>query len=246
MTSHYDSISREYQASKLLPWRKHIEAYSYLEWIGSVDGKSVLDLACGEGFYSRQFKLRGASAVTGVDLSEGMIALAVEIENKQPLHIDYLCVDATKLALNHQFDFVCASYLLNYAPNVTVLKEMCEAIFMHTKPGGSFITVNSNPDHRSPVDTLLPYGFTRENASFNEGAEVIYRFYQADGSFVSVTNFHLEKATYQLALEQAGFRDVRWHDMRVSSDGLNQFESGHWDAFMRDQPVVGISCLRPN
>ena len=36
----------------------------------------MLDLACGEGIYARQFKRAGASVVTGVDVSQEMIALA--------------------------------------------------------------------------------------------------------------------------------------------------------------------------
>ena len=45
----------------------------------------VLDLACGEGVYTRQFKREGAVAVTGVDISPGMIALAEVEEQAEPL-----------------------------------------------------------------------------------------------------------------------------------------------------------------
>ena len=63
--------------SKLAPWRTYIERYSLLKLLGEVRGKSVLDLACGEGFYSRLVRARGAARVVGVDLSSGTIGFAI-------------------------------------------------------------------------------------------------------------------------------------------------------------------------
>jgi len=34
------------------------------------DGKTAIDIACGEGFYTRMIRQQGAVKVTGVDLSE--------------------------------------------------------------------------------------------------------------------------------------------------------------------------------
>ena len=244
MATDYDAIAQEYQASKLMPWRKHIEAHTYFTLIGDLNGKDVLDLACGDGFYTRQFKLRGASSVVGVDLSAGMIALAEEAEKAKPLSLTYICSDAVELSLDKQFDFICASYLLNYAHDEQSLKAMCDAIFKHLKPGGKFITINSNPDYRGTVESLMPYRFTRENESYKEGAEIIYRFYQPDDSFVSVTNYHLERATYTRILESSGFTDINWHVMELSKEGEEEFSSDFWKVILADQPVVGISCRK--
>ena len=244
MATDYDAIAQEYQASKLMPWRKHIEAYTYFNLIGDLTGKDVLDLACGDGFYTRQFKLRGASSVVGVDLSAGMIALAEDAEKAKPLSLTYICSDAAELSIDKQFDFICASYLLNYAHDEQSLKAMCDSIFKHLKPGGKFITINSNPDYRGTVESLMPYRFTRENESYNEGAEIIYRFYQPDDSFVSVTNYHLERVTYTHVLESSGFTDINWHVMELSKEGEEEFPSDFWKVMLADQPVVGISCRK--
>jgi SAM-dependent methyltransferase len=47
-----------------------------LEALGPVDGRSVLDLACGLGRATRELARRGALA-TGVDLSAGLLAKAL-------------------------------------------------------------------------------------------------------------------------------------------------------------------------
>ena len=104
MQTDYNTIAKEYQLSKLQPWRKHIEAYSFFKLAGNLANKNILDLACGEGFYTRQLKLRGASNVEGVDLSKEMIRLAQEAENKNPLGITYHQHNALNLKLNKKYD----------------------------------------------------------------------------------------------------------------------------------------------
>jgi len=47
--------------------------------IGSVRGKRVLDIGCGEGCFSRVFAKEDAE-VTGIDISEAMIEAVVEEE----------------------------------------------------------------------------------------------------------------------------------------------------------------------
>ena len=109
MATNYDAIAEQYKRSKLAPWRTHIECFTLLETIGDVRGKAVLDVACGEGFYTRMLRLRGAAEITGVDLSEGMVALARRQEAESPLGIEYLVGDGRDLRLPRQFDLVVAA-----------------------------------------------------------------------------------------------------------------------------------------
>jgi 2-polyprenyl-3-methyl-5-hydroxy-6-metoxy-1,4-benzoquinol methylase len=76
MTTNYDPIAAQYKCAKQQPWRVHVEAFTLLRMIGDPTGKTVIDIACGEGFYTRMIRQRGAAKVTGVDLSEKMIGLA--------------------------------------------------------------------------------------------------------------------------------------------------------------------------
>ena len=76
MTTNYDPIAEQYKRAKQQPWRTHIEAFTLMKLIDDPTGKAVIDIACGEGFYTRIIRQRGAAKVTGVDLSEKMIGLA--------------------------------------------------------------------------------------------------------------------------------------------------------------------------
>ena len=76
MSTDYDPIAAQYRRAKSQPWRHHVELYTLLELIGPLDGLSVIDLACGDGFYTRLLRQRGAGRIDGVDLSQAMVHLA--------------------------------------------------------------------------------------------------------------------------------------------------------------------------
>jgi len=58
-----------------------------------VQGLNVLDLGCGQGYFSRELARRGARAA-GVDFSSKLIELAERYEKDAPLGIHYHCMDA--------------------------------------------------------------------------------------------------------------------------------------------------------
>lgn len=82
--------------------------------LGDIGGKSLLDLACGDGSYTRKFRRAGADPVLGVDLSPRQIAAARRIEERHPLGIEYLAADVVSLELEQRFDVVTAIHLLHY------------------------------------------------------------------------------------------------------------------------------------
>ncbi|MFH9349700.1 class I SAM-dependent methyltransferase [Kitasatospora sp. NPDC017646] len=70
----YDRIGEAFEGFKALPLVRYGEVPSVLALVGDGRGKTVLDLACGTGFYSRKLRRRGAAEVLGIDISSEMIA----------------------------------------------------------------------------------------------------------------------------------------------------------------------------
>lgn len=66
------------------------------ELVGDVAGQEVCAVACGQGREARYLAGQGA-AVTGVDLSENLLAIARRHEEADPLGISYLQGDAHTL-----------------------------------------------------------------------------------------------------------------------------------------------------
>jgi len=115
----------------------------------------VVDIACGEGFYSRLLRQYGARKVVGIDLSERMIELARAQEAEHRLGIDYTVGDGRELAQGEEYDLAVAAYLLNYARDRHELGAMCNSIARCLGPAGRFVTVNCNPAFGLPKRTIL-------------------------------------------------------------------------------------------
>ena len=128
--------------------------------LGDLSGKSAVDVACGDGYYTRRLRAHGAARVLGIDLSERMIELARAQEREHRLGIEYEVGDGRDLRLPTHPDIVVAAYLLNYARDRAELGAMCASIARCLRPGGRFVTVNQNPalDFRS-APSYRPYGF---------------------------------------------------------------------------------------
>jgi SAM-dependent methyltransferase len=245
MTTDYDPIAEQYKRSKLQPWRAYIEAFTLMELTGGLTGKAAVDIACGEGFYTRLLRQRGAAKVTGVDLSERMIELAKAQEAKEPLGIDYVVGDGRHLALGAQYDLAVAAYLLNYARDRGELAAMCRGVAGCLKPGGRFVTVNCSPalDFRG-APSYRKYGFeVSVSGEPCEGAPISWTFFLDDGSF-EIENYFLDIAIHEEALRSAGFRDIRWHEPRLSPEGEATQGRDFWISFLNSSPIIFIECLK--
>jgi SAM-dependent methyltransferase len=192
---------------------------------------------------TRLLRQRGATHVVGVDLSAGMIDLARRQEAQQPLGITYRVRDARQLPFRAEYDLVVAAYLLNYARNRVELRTMCEGIARSLKPGGRFVTVNSNPAlDFSTAPSFRRYGFeTRTVRPFQEGSPITWTFFLEERSF-SIENYFLDIDVHEEVLRAAGFREIRWHPPRLSSEGQAVYGADFWKTFLEHPPVTFLEC----
>lgn len=242
----YDRIAQEYRDSKQLDFRKQIEEYTLFKLAGDLTGLRVLDLACGEGIYSRKLKLKGAKEVVGVDLSAEMIALAEESERAEPLGCRYLVHDVLDLSLGEQYDVVVGMYLLNYARSREELNQFCRVVYTHLKAGGRYIGFNDNPMN-SPLfyGTYRKYGFVKETPEERkEGDFIKYRMFNPDGTEFSFDNYFLPAPTYAEAFASAGLRDFRWEGPFLDPHESLAEKQSYWAEFMEQPPMIGFSASK--
>ncbi|WP_319924385.1 hypothetical protein [Xenorhabdus littoralis] len=65
---HYDSIGESYEHFYNSVAQRRVEVRTLFNMVGEIQGKSILDLACGYGYFGRELYNRGASRVVGVDI----------------------------------------------------------------------------------------------------------------------------------------------------------------------------------
>ena len=239
----YDAIADAYQDSKRLPFREFVERHTLFEALGDVRGKTVLDLACGEGFYSRQLRKAGASKVTGVDISPEMIRRARQQESEAPLGCAYVCRDVADHEPDEAVDLVVAMYLLHYAGTAERLLRFCQVCHGALRPGGRLVGFNDNV-LRPPQGTVswTKYGIEKTGpAVLKEGAPIRYRITNEDGRRFGFRNFFLRPETYRKAFEEAGFRDFRWLGVSLRPDARGD---PFWDDFLNDPPTIAFTASK--
>jgi ubiquinone/menaquinone biosynthesis C-methylase UbiE len=239
----YDAIADEYAASKLLPWRVHVEQPTLFGLIGDVRGKAVLDLACGDGIYARMIADRGAARVHGVDLSGGMIELARRAEAARPRGITYSVSDAADVRGLGEFDIVVAAYLFNYAQDRTQLARMADSAFRNLAPGGRLCGVNDNPRTSAERYRYYPeFRFIRYiERPQREGSAITWSILPETGDACIFDNFWIAPETYRDVFARAGFRDFRFADAHVAPGN----DPTPFAAFLEDCPICGIAATRP-
>ncbi|WP_099021639.1 class I SAM-dependent methyltransferase [Mycolicibacterium palauense] len=237
-------IAEQYQEAKTQPWRERVETYSFLNVIGDVTGKKVLDVACGEGHFTRLLCRAGAAQVVGLDISERMITLAREQELRDPLGIEYTVADARSIVAQQDYDIVVSAWLLVYAQDRAELAQMCRGLACRVRPGGRFVTVNTNPGVYGFRPDYRKYGFEVELADQAlDGAPIDITLNLA-GSSLEVRNYYLPIEAYASAFREAGFHAFAVHipDLQPVPEAAS--EGDYWDYLLDNPFLVIMDCVK--
>ncbi|CAM5359588.1 hypothetical protein SAVIM338S_01343 [Streptomyces avidinii] len=213
----FDQAAELYDASEAgLPFRRHIEIPSVLAALGDIRGKRVADLGCGAGLYARILANSGASAVTGLDQSAGMLAHARHRDQAEGTGITYLLHDISQAPPlpARSFDAVVCVYVLPYASTQGQLTDICRTARTLLTPGGRFIAATLNPDFATTHDYYRPYGFTltprHDQSAQPPDGHLVELNTWVDTNTFTATAHRWSRHAHQKALHEAGFTDISW------------------------------------
>lgn len=131
-------------------YRHLVHGPALLAACGDVAGQSALDVGCGQGYFSRLLAGVGAH-VTGIDISDRLIARANELEAASPAGITYRCLDAGRIGCDlpaESFDLATGCMSLQDVTDVpATLSGMCRVL----KPTGRAVFSVPHPVTDSPV-----------------------------------------------------------------------------------------------
>jgi ubiquinone biosynthesis O-methyltransferase len=131
------------QANPVVEYEQHVRAVTVLKFLSAERGEKILDVGCGNARDIVYLVEQGAE-VTGIDISEGMVAEAkAELEklgyNKVTLEVG----DATQLHYaDGEFDKVLCSEVIEHIPDAD--KAFSE-IYRVLKPNGILVLSTPNP-----------------------------------------------------------------------------------------------------
>ena len=177
---------------------------------GELDGRSVLDLGCGEGYCARELKRRGAGDYLGVDLSSQMIAAAKAQERKDRYGIEYRVSDVTSFTPERQFDLCIAVFLFNYL-QVENMHRVFATVHDALLPGGQFVF--SVPHPFFPFvrpEQAAPFYFSATGRNYFADVDEQFegQIWKQDGEPLHVQCVHKTFGDYFDGLHKAGFSSM--------------------------------------
>jgi ubiquinone/menaquinone biosynthesis C-methylase UbiE len=226
--SHLEKGSDTYHEKVIYP--------NLLRILGNTKQKRILDLACGQGQFSRLLQDEGAY-VTGVDLGKELIKLAELYSQKtakkgtvttNPVIYFHGSADDLYMLKDTSFDFVVCILALQ---NIEKLQKTIDEVKRVLTPSGSFIFVLNHPSFRNPRKTHWGFDDVTQT-QFRRVDEYMSEFnYKIDMTPGSKTDkkftisFHRPLQVYVKALIKSGMVITRleeWVSHKESEKGPKQ------------------------
>jgi ubiquinone/menaquinone biosynthesis C-methylase UbiE len=227
-----------YQVKVLLP--------NVIRIVAPKKGDVILDLACGQGFFSHALAAKGAR-VTGVDIAPELI----EIAKKHASHTEEFLVSSAdgldKLRAGTFDAAVCVLAIQNIEKMGQAFKEASRVL----KPGGRFVVVLNHPAFRIPgksswgFDEKTGVQYRRIDGYIGESRAEIDMHPGAGGKKEVTHSFHRSLQAYSKSLASAGFAIARieeWLSHKESERGPRKAAE---DRARKEIPLfMCLECLK--
>lgn len=202
----------------------------YDQWLDFVEQElpkttgQILDLACGAGRLAVMLAQNGYQ-VSGVDLSEEMLALAEMHAREANLAIPFMQGNMLDLSELGQYSAVtCFADSFCYLQDEAQVLQAFKEVYQHLENNGKFIFDVITPYQTDEVYPGYMYNYTTEDqafiwSSFTDEFEhsavhelTFFVWNEALASYERVSEIHHERTyeleVYQRLLTQAGFKDI--------------------------------------
>jgi len=146
ISENYDGLNRVISLGRDVSWRKKV-----IRIVSNTKPESILDIATGTGDLAIQFAEKSnAKKITGLDLSEGMLAMARKKTAGKPFEkkLDFIKGDSENLPFgDNHFDAITVSFGIRNFEN---LEKGLTEILRVLKPGGIFVILETSVPTKFP------------------------------------------------------------------------------------------------
>jgi len=216
-SEYLETTEDSYQRQVILP--------NLLRIVSPKKGMHILDLACGQGFFSRALAEAGAT-VAGADISRELIARARELS---PASLRYHVAPAHKLSFAQNGSFDAATVVLAIQ-NIENIAEVFSEVRRVLKPSGRLVLVMVHPAFRIPKrsawgwDAEKKIQYRRVDGYLSASTtKLVVHPGRADGE--TTVSYHRSLQDFSKALAKNNFSIVRleeWISHKKSGAGPRQ------------------------
>ena len=186
-------------------YQKNIILPNILRLMNIKKGEVVLDLACGTGFFAREFFKKGAM-VTGVDISPELIEIGKKNSPKEIEYFSSSANDLTKIK-NGSIDKIAIILAIQNIENTSGVFNECNRVL---KNGGKLFLVMNHPAFRIPKQSS--WGFDEKNKiqyrrmdEYMSESKTKIEMHPGNGSGEQTISFHRPLQVYFKILKKNGF-----------------------------------------
>lgn len=227
-------------------WRTEVHGPALLAACGDVRGQRVLDLGCGQGWFSRQLAERGAH-VTGIDFSTQQLANAQRHEAAHPRGITYQLLNATQIDEEwpaNSFDLVTACMVLHDSPDSGRILAAARRVLT---PDGRLDFSIVHPIAAAPVHEWVRDAEGQKlgrhiNHYFDSGPYVLHWTMQRLATHWSTPQWHRTLGEWSRLIAEAGFIIRRLDEPRPTPEQVAR--NPGWEPSTR-VPLFLVFSLHP-
>jgi ubiquinone/menaquinone biosynthesis C-methylase UbiE len=202
-------------------------------------GMTILDLACGQGYFSRAFAQNGATVI-GYDISKELITLALEQENKkkegeEKIQFHVSPADSIPFIQNESVDVVTVILALQNIENIHgVFSEASRVL----KPGGKMVFVINHPAFRIPQRSGWEWTASPKATHSEINKEVQFRrldAYMSDDQ-IKIDMTPGEKVVAKKKFTVSFHRPLQSYFKALNKSGLAVTRLEEWISHKKSQP----------
>jgi ubiquinone/menaquinone biosynthesis C-methylase UbiE len=192
-------------------WHRTLIDPTVLRILGDTSRKDVLDLGCGNGYFSRRLARLGAH-VTGIDSSSQIIEICREQEMHNPLGIAYHVTDASNLSMlqDSSFDIILANMTLDDIESAEGAIRECSRVL---RERGRLVGSISHPCFDMGKHSgwqiekvgLVDSVWRKVDLNYRRVFEDTFEWRLSENEHVETRWYHRPLSWYIRALHEAGF-----------------------------------------
>lgn len=205
-------------------YQEQVIAPNLLRIVSPKKGDHLLDIACGQGFFTRKFADAGAEAV-GTDISKELINQARTRSPKIQFHV--APADKLSFAEDNSFDVVTIVFAIQ---NIQNIQDVFAEVRRILSPKGRMVLVMNHPAFRIPKRSSWGWA-EKEMVQFRRidgylsGSTNLILMHPGKTSSESTISYHRSLQDFFKALNKGGFAVSRleeWISHKKSGKGPKQ------------------------
>ena len=212
----YDTFIEEekgtYQKDLILP--------NLIRLLSLKKGEALLDLACGQGFFTRSFSNTGAKVI-GVDVSDKLISIAKKRSPSIPYYVSF--ADNMPFIQESSIDKITIILAIQNIENASPIFKECNRILKHH---GKIYLVLNHPAFRIPKETSW---------SWDEEKKIQYRRIDSYLS-ESRVKIQLHPGSKPEDFTWSFHRSLQYYSKTLYNNGFYIARMEEWNSHKRSEP----------